>query len=144
MKFNFECNLKVTGTMKNVSACCCGIFQDKKRSEITGLEFKKLLWSLSRICPCNGTLMTKLFHCIWLHVHKCSQRYTCFFLNFLLLIWFPVPQILKKMVVVPLYDLCQFNRPKYLVVFKKINPWTPYCFIYSNLLLCFPTKFYRK
>lgn len=45
---NFECNLEVIGTMKNVSACCCEIYQQKKGLEITDLEFKKPEWSLKR------------------------------------------------------------------------------------------------
>lgn len=38
---NFECNLKVIGTMKNVSACCCEIYQQKKGLETIDLEFKE-------------------------------------------------------------------------------------------------------
>ena len=52
---NSECYLTVSDndlndlTMMNVTVCYCEIYQDKKGSEITGLEFKKAEWSLSRI-----------------------------------------------------------------------------------------------
>lgn len=38
---NFECNLEVIGTMKNVSVCCGEIYQQKKGLEIIDLKFKK-------------------------------------------------------------------------------------------------------
>lgn len=39
---NFECNLKVIGTMNNVSTCCYDIYQEKERSEIIAFEYKEL------------------------------------------------------------------------------------------------------
>ena len=68
--------------MMNVTVCYCEIYQDKKGSEITGLEFKKAEWSLSRIPIPIMEHSWCSFFIVQLHAYKCSQSFIVFSYKF--------------------------------------------------------------